>query len=340
MTNTPSLNRLLFGLYVLVTLLVGVAALIWPGFRTVAYAPLRDILFPNVFLPTQASMPVTLSVAVPPALESWVKASAVDFNQQNPFVQVEVTQLRGLDANRRLNTLSGQADVWIAEADFARAVAGGIPYEAQGTPVAQDGFLWVAVKTRAELAGNLNWISVAQVAGNNPQFRIAMPPANTVEGMAACWLAAAEYHQTGTVTAAQITDPAFKKWLAALLLAAPDRNRSPRDQLSTRPPQADAGLILNSDWSQLAQNSFNAQPPSNSVVFNYPYYVRTNWPNLQPDEISAHQDAAAKFKAYLLSSGPQSKLTGYGLTPVATPFINLFPATDEAMIRALQFCWQ
>jgi hypothetical protein len=142
------------------------------------------------------------------------------------------------------------------------------------------------------------------------------------------------------VTAAQVADPAFKKWLATALLAAPDRNRSPRDQLSTRPPQADAGLILNNDWSQLAQDAFNAQPPSYSVVFNYPYYIRTNWPNLQPIEVSAHQEAAAKFKVYLLSSGPQDKLASYGLTPASTPFINQFPATDDALIRALQFCWQ
>lgn len=339
MTNTPILNRILFGFYALLTLAVGLAALIWPGFRGLAYAPLRDTLFPNAYLPTQASQPVTLSIAVSPALEGWVKASAAEFTRQNPFVQVEVAQMRGLDANRRLNTLSGQADVWIAEADFARTVAGGIPYETQGTSVAQDSFQWVAVKSRAELAGSLSWRSVARLADGNPQFKIAMPPVNSLEGLAACWIAAAEYHQTGAVTAAQITDPAFRAWLAALLQAAPDRNRSPRDQLATRPPQAEAGLILNSDWNQLAQSSFNSQPPSFNVIFNYPYYVRTNWPNLQPDEISAHQDAAARFKAYLLG-GAQDKLAGFGLGRANSPSNSQLAAPDEGLLRALQFCWQ
>lgn len=340
MTNTPLRNRLLFGFYVTLTLFVGLAALIWPGFRTLAYAPVRDLFFPNVFLPTRASTPVTLSVAAPPALEAWVKAGAAEFTRQNPFVQVEVTQLRGLDANRRLNTLSGQADVWIAEVDFARVAAGAIPYQAQGAPLAQDVFLWVAVKSRSELAGNLGWQTVARAAQSNPQFRVAMPPANSLEGLAACWLAAADYHQSSAPSAAQVADPAFKQWLAALLLAAPDRSRSPRDQLSTRPPQADAGLILSSDWNQLSPEAFNSQPPALNVVFNYPYYIRNNWPNLQPDEITAHQQAAASFQAYLLGAESQARLADYGLQRASAPMQNQLPALEDAMIRALQVCWQ
>jgi ABC-type Fe3+ transport system substrate-binding protein len=340
MTNTPSLNRILFGFYVLVTLVVGVAALIWPTFRSIAYAPVRDILFPNVFLPSQASMPITLSVAVPPTLESWVKANAAEFTKQNPFIQVEVTQLRGLDAGQRLNTLTGQADVWIAEADFARSAAGSIPYENQGRPVALDTFLWVAVKSHTELSGNLNWTAIAKSAGSNPQFKVTMPPANTVEGMAACWAAAAEYHGTDNVTATQINDPAFRRWLSALFQAAPDRNRSPRDQLSTRPPQADVGLILSSDWSQLAQGSFISQSPVYNVAFNYPYYVRSNWQNLQVDEAKAHQEAAVKFRDFLLGNGPQSKLSDYGFGRAGTQLAGQLLPTDESIIRALQFCWQ
>ncbi len=340
MTNSPFINRILFGAYILVTLVVGVAALIWPSFRSVAYAPLRDFLFPNIFLPTEASMPVTLSVAAPAALEGWVKASSEEFTRQNPFIRVEVTQLNGLNADSRLNTLNGQTDVWIAESDFARAAAASIPYDKQGSSVAQDTFLWVAVKSQAGLSGNLTWKTVAQAADSNPSFKIAMPPANSIEGMTACWIAAAEYHGADNPTAAQINDPAFRKWLTALLQAAPDRSRSPRDLLSTRPPQANVGLILNSDWSQLAQDSFISQPPAYNVAFNYPYYIRSTWQNLQPDEIKAHQDAAVKFRDYLLGNGPQSKLAAAGLQQTSAQLTAQLPAMDEAMIRALQFCWQ
>ena len=167
-----------------------------------------------------------------------------------------------------------------------------------------------------------------------------MPPANSVEGMAACWTAAAEYQRSANITAAQISDPAFRKWLEALLLAAPDRNRSPRDQLSTRPPQADAGLILNSDWNELAQDAFLSQAPSYNVAFDYPYYIRSNWQNLQAEEASAHRAAAEKFRAFLLGSGPQSELASYGLEKADFQLSGQLLLNDESIIRALQFCWQ
>jgi hypothetical protein len=340
MSNTPPLNRILFGLYILLTLAIGLAALIWPSVRSWTYAPLRDTLLPNFFLPTRAGQPVTLAVAVPTTLESWVKASAAEFSQQNALIQIAVTPLRGLDANRRLNTVTGLPDVWIAEADFARLAAGGIPYETQGTPLAQDTLIWVAAKSQTALAGDLGWKTVAEAASRNPQFRIAMPPLNSVEGMAACLSAAAEYHAQDQLAPAQINDPAFRGWLKALLQAAPDLSRNPRDQLASRPPQADAGLILNSDWHQLNQGGFLFQAPSYNVAFNYPYFIRSNWQNLQPDEADAHRAAAEKFKTYLLSSGPQSRLGNYGLDRPDAHLTAPRLTMDEATIRALQFCWQ
>jgi hypothetical protein len=158
--------------------------------------------------------------------------------------------------------------------------------------------------------------------------------------MAACWIAAAEYHSAENPTTAHITDPAFRTWLTDLLEAAPDRSRSPRDQLSTRPPQANAGLILKSDWSQLAQNAFMSQVPSRNVAFNYPYYIRSTWQNLQPEEIQAHRDAAIKFRNFLLGNSAQNSLAANGLEKVGVQVTSQLPIMDEAIIRALQFCWQ
>jgi hypothetical protein len=340
MPTTPPLNRILLTAYIILTLVVGAAALIWPSVRGITYAPLRDLLFPNLFLPTRAGMPVTLAVAAPAALEDWVRASAGEFTRQNTLIQIEVTAVRGSDANRRLNSITSQPDAWIAEADFVRIAAGGLPYETQGKPVAQGSFVWVAVKGHSELAGQLSWNSVSQSAGSNPQFRIAMPPVDSIEGMAACWSAAAEYHHLNQVTADQINDRAFRTWLSALLQAAPDRNRSPLDQLATRPPQAEVGLILASDWGHLPQDGFIDQPPANNVAFNYPYYIRTVWQDMQPDEAAARQEAAGKFRDYLLSAAPQNRLSAYGLKPASAQLTGQLPPLDEPAIRALRFCWQ
>jgi hypothetical protein len=167
-----------------------------------------------------------------------------------------------------------------------------------------------------------------------------MPPVNSIEGMAACWSAAAEYHHVNNVTGAQIDDAAFRTWLNAMLQAAPDRNRSPLDQLATRPPQADMGLILESDRQQLSQGLFVFQTPDSHVVFNYPYAIRTSWPEIQADEAAARRTAAEKFKNYLLSSGPQGKLIGYGLAPANSHGAGQNLTIDDQAISSLRFCWQ
>jgi len=103
------------------------------------------------------------------------------------------------------------------------------------------------------------------------------------------------------------------------------------------PPQADVGLILSSDWGQLAQDTFFSQAPAYNVTFNYPYYIRTTWQNLEADEASAHQEAALKFRTFLLGASVQSELSAYGLE--RSNASALLPLND-ATIRALQFCWK
>jgi hypothetical protein len=183
-------------------------------------------------------------------------------------------------------------------------------------------------------------MALSQALNSNSRFRIAFPPVNSIDGMAACWLAAAEYHHQTAVTDALINDPAFRSWLKVLLQAAPDRNRAAMDQLATRPPQVDVGLIFTRDWPQLAQELFVKQAPAYNVVYNYPFLVRSNWEGIQADEAGARQAAAARFKDYLRSGGPQSKLAGYGLQTVNAHLAGQLPAIDDAAIRALRFCWQ
>jgi hypothetical protein len=340
MSLTPPVNRVLLYVYLVIVLAVGSAAVIWPSVRSFSYAPVRDILFPNLFLPTSAGMPVTLTIAAPVGLEDWVRTSAVEFSKQNTLIQVDVTPLRGIDADRRLTNISSQPDVWIAEASFVRVLAGGIPYEQQGAPLARDSFIWVANKNQSGLTANLDWAAVAQAAAANPQFRVGLPTLNSVEGLAACWSAAASYSQQAAPGAAQISDAAFRKWLSALVLAAPDRNRTAVEQLATRPPQVDAGLIQNRELSQLSASLFISAAPKDNLVFDYPYSIRSNWQNLQPDEAAAHQSAAVKFREYLLSSGPQGRLAGYHLQTARSSDAGQAPVLDDQTVRALRFCWQ
>jgi hypothetical protein len=340
MTNTPRVNRFLFILYILLTVGVLVAALIWPQVRAMAYAPLRDLLFPAFYLPTSAGIEAKITVAAPPTLEAWVREAAVDFNRQNTLIEVSVIGLHGAEAGRRLNaSVTDLPDVWIAEAGFVRTSVGGVPYESSGPAVARDGLAWVAVAS-SDIDGNLSWRSVADAARSDMQFRIAVPPAGSVEGMAACASAAAEYHQQAGLTADLLNDAAFRGWLDELLAAAPNRSRHPRDQLASRPPEVDVGLILGSDWHRLTKESFIYQPTSYNVVFDFPYLVRTNWYELSEDEANARRIAAEKFSDFLLGGGPQGKLVNYGLERAgAEPSVQIVSFDDPA-VRALQACWQ
>jgi hypothetical protein len=340
MSSIPRINRFLFVLYVLLTVGVLVAALIWPGVRAVAYAPLRDLLLPAFYLPTSAGIQAKITVAAPPTLEGWVREAAADFSRENVLIEVNVIPLRGAEAGRRLNaSVTDLPDVWIAEADFVRTGVGGVPYETGGPSVAQDGLAWVAVAS-SDLGGNLTWRSVADAARSDMQFRIAVPPVGSVEGMAACASAAAEYNQQANLTADLLNDAAFRQWLDELLAAAPNRSRHPRDQLGSRPPEVDVGLILGSDWHQLAKESFIYQPPSYNVVFNYPYLIRANWHELSEDEANARRIAAQKFSDFLLGAGLQGKLVNYGLERADAQPSGQIVRFDDPAVRALQACWQ
>jgi hypothetical protein len=341
MSNSPPLSRFLFSVFLVITLAVGIAALVWPSLRALSYAPLRDALMPDFYLDPEATIPVRITVVLPPALEAWVRTSAEEFSRENSLIHIDISTLRGIDANRRLNSMTGLPDAWIAETGFARTAAGGIPYQAEGTPLAGDSFIWLAVAARQDLSGNMDWQGVARVAENDPLFRVALPPLNSIEGMAACLSAAAEYHNQAAPTAAQINDPAFQTWLNRLRQAAPDLSRNPRDQLISRPPQVDAGLLLHSDWAQIDQSAFLSQAPRFNIQFTYPYYVRSNWEDLPSEkEAAARREAVGKFRDYLTSNGPQNRLTVYGLERADDAKKNQLPVMEEATIRALQFCWR
>lgn len=341
MPHTPLINRFLFILFILITVGVLVSALIWPAVRAVAYAPLRDLLLPAFYLPTSAGIEARITVAAPPTLEGWVREAAADFNRQNVLIEVSVVGLRGAEAGRRLNaSVTDLPDVWIAEADFVRTSVGGVPYETIGPSVAQDSLAWVVVASRREAVGDLTWQAVSDAAKSDMQFSIAVPPTGSVEGMAACMSASAAYHQQAGVTAGMVNDATFRQWLDELLAAAPNRSRSPRDQLGSRPPEVDVGLILGSDWHQLPQESFVYQPPRYNVTFNYPYLVRNNWYELAEDEADARRIAAEKFSAFLLGAGPQNKLVNYGLESAGAQPSGQIVSVDDQTVRALQACWQ
>jgi len=340
MTSTPRLNRFLFVLFIFLFLCVGTGALIWPSVRSVSYAPLRDALLPDFYLNPQARQSVHLIVAVPPVLMDWVRNSVQEFTKQNPLISVEVVPLRGVEANQRLTAMTGSPDVWIAESDWNRVAAGGIPFEPSGTVVAQDFFTWAApVSGGSDIPSTLSWQTLAEVAATDPQFRLGVPPAGSVQGMGACLSAAGEYFQTNSVTAAQINDASFHRWLAGLFEAVPDLTRNPLDQITSRPPQVDAAFLMWSDRRSMNEKDFLFQA-AEPVVLNYSLFIRSTWKDVSVEEAGLRRAAAEKFRGLLTGSGPQGALEAHGLTQAKVDLgVRVRPA-DENTVYAMQFCWR
>jgi hypothetical protein len=340
MSTTPRLNRFLFASFLLLSLCVGSSALIWPQVRSLSYAPLREAILPNFYLNPQAGKSVALLVAVPPALEDWVKGSLEDFTKQNPLITVNLTVVRGVDANRRLNAITGAPDVWIAESDWVRIAAGGIPFESTGAVVAVDSFVWaVPAGAPPDILAGLNWTSLARIADDDPQFRLAVPPQGSVEGMGACLSAGSEYFRGPALTADQINDKDFKRFLDGLMDAVPDLTRNPFDQMASRPPQADAAFLPRSDGLNLAGSGFLLQAPQYTAVLDFTFYIRSNWREIQDWEADLQRQAAEKFRAFLLSAAMQNGLEGYRLERPDAAVDNPARPADENAVYALQFCW-
>jgi hypothetical protein len=179
----------------------------------------------------------------------------------------------------------------------------------------------------------------SDLAATDTQFRLGVPPSGSIQGMGACLSAAGEYFNTESVTAGQINDAAFRKWLAGLFEAVPDLTRNPLDQITSRPPQVDAAFLMWSDRHSMNVNDFVFQA-AQPVVLNYSLYLRSTWKDITAEEAGLKRAAAAKFLALLTASKAQGDLANYGLTGAKADMdIRVRPA-DENAVYALQFCWR
>lgn len=269
-------------------------------------------------LPTRGGVNVDITVAVSPQLEDWVRDAALDFNGRNSQVTVTIVSLKGLDAPQRLDLSKGDTlyDAWIAEADFVRQMARSVPYDQQGTSVAQTGLIWLSVAGRASLPGNPDWGSVHDVAQNNAQFRVALTsPRSSVEGLATYLSAAAAYHNRPTLDQNAVVDTGFARWMDEILIAVPDKNGDPVNQLTRTPPSVDVGMVLQSELGKFNLSQFTQQIPVYNVIFNFPYLIRRG--STAPDAVDRERGAEI-FRDFLLSAEQQNRLPATGLRPAQT----------------------
>lgn len=290
-------------------------------------------------LPTRGGVNVSIEVAVTPALELWAREASVDFNARNSQIKVNVVSLKGLYASQQLDLGKGAAlpDAWIAEADFVRQMAHGVPYDSAGESVAKTGLIWLGVTGRPTSLAYPDWQTVHAASVENYQFRVAIPsPKNSVEGLAAYLSAAASFYNRPTLSVNDLNRDFFA-WMEEILVAVPNKTGDPLNQLTSTPPSVDAGIVLENDLSQVDLSRFVQQSPGYNVVFNFPYLIRRGASDAQAAD---REKAAEIFRDFLLSAEQQNRLAVDGFMPAYAQPAGQIIQFDSAVAERLRDQYQ
>ncbi len=213
--------------------------------------------------------------------------------------------------------------------------------EYRARPTAISLFAWGIYQSRAQVLaskfGEINWQTVHDAAiakggwpelGGEPGwglFKLAIPnPRRNVGGLAAMIAAAGEYYGRTNISVADVTDPAFQKWLKELMGALTDVSGgsayTAEDFALFGYSVGDGGLLLESD---LLNNMEGIRTRwSDPLVIRYPEYVTwfdfpfSIW--MGPETTAAEKNAALQFQQFLLQPEMQRLAVQQGLRPVNT----------------------
>ncbi|MFZ5819612.1 MAG: substrate-binding domain-containing protein [Chloroflexota bacterium] len=86
MSNITRVNRILVSLYLFATVIVFAAAMFFPAFRVIAYAPLRELVLPP-------PAPVVVSVLYSTEKEAWLDQAIIEFERTRPTVNGHPVQI-------------------------------------------------------------------------------------------------------------------------------------------------------------------------------------------------------------------------------------------------------
>jgi hypothetical protein len=220
--------------------------------------------------------------------------------------------------------------------------------EYRARPLAISLFTWGIYESRAQVLqshfGEINWKTIHDAAiakggwpelGGKPEwgfFKLVVPnPRKNVGGLAAMIAAAGEYYDRPNISAADVTNPDFQRWLGELMGAVTDVSGgsayTAEDFALFGYSVGDGGQLLESD---LLTNMAGIQTRwADPLRIYYPKYVTwfdfpfTVW--MGPETSALEKNAALEFERYLLSPEVQRQAVEYGLRP-ASPEV---PVTGE-----------
>jgi hypothetical protein len=286
-------------------------------------------------LPTRGGITTTVRILAAPAAQPWLETVANEYNQSNLQIKIEVmTAARGNDALRQFSQSSiNLPDIWIVESELVGDL-GSANFQKFDT-LAQDQLLWVAATTRGKALPVLDWESISTQANQDLQFRLALPTPNSAESIATCLSAAASFYQSAEIANLNLGDRTFRDWFAQILLAVPNRAKTPFDLLSSRPAGADVGLVLGSQTGLLPSGA-QSHLPNYAVLLNYSSYSRIAWPELSASEANGQRQATQQVLSYLQNRAGDLQQQ---LNPALQTIQSQIEPTS-AMVRQLDWCWK
>jgi len=295
--------------------------------------------------------PLTLTVAVSPLAEDWMRQTVSEFNEAGVLangrrrVAVDVVTVSDTSVIQGSAPWTSEAHpaLWLATSSAAvRYADPRYDFQPQVDTVARTPLVWGGFTERVAVLPSLDWDAVAtaaeleswaQIGGEaNWQFlKLAFPaPDASMSGIAVLLSGAAHYHDTPTPTASNLSNSDFRAWLRPIVRSVPNYNSlgsNPAQAMAQRGTSlADIALLPESQWLVSLggfRDDVQFRYPAQTILLDFPLVY---WPTVEPDpDVPAAVDL---FADWLLREQTQRTLPAYGLRPATTE------PTSEAQLFA------
>jgi ABC-type Fe3+ transport system substrate-binding protein len=353
MPDTPRINYVLLGFFVLLSVAVFGAALALPTFRPLAYAPVRELVLP----PPE---PIVVSLLYTTEKTDWLNEVIPEFEATHPQVNGHPVQIAATATGSReltLAVLNGQSKpdlispastLWISILQdqspntFGRAIVDAAD-TANCRPVVSTPLVMVAWKERADVLWGDNpdhsmwqrlhdallnpngWAAYGHPEWGYIKFGHTDPLKSNSGFQAILLMTYAYLGKTSGLTANDIlSNTDYQKWFLELEGTISEFGASTgtytKDMVAFGPSKYDMIAVYESAAIGQATNAANRYGklrvyyPPDTLLSDHPFCVlKADW--VQPD----HAQAAQLFINYLLSQPAQTvALMKYGFRPTLT----------------------
>ena len=319
--------------------IIGLAVVVVIGMFLAAFFLLND----SPYLPTSPQT-VTIRVVAAPSIKDWATVAAQEFNRANPQTVVEIVTADDLIPESQFSSAPGPEALpaaWLAEATFTVEMAKerGLQFSDDLRSVASSSLAWGAFTDKQaafnQQYGELSWenIHAKAVAPGDFLTIVIASPSNRADGLAALISASAAHLGKQQLSSNDISQA--RPWL---LETFKDNTRippQPAEAFASTQGRSlgDMGLLSRVAWQSNKLDNrpdFVLSPVQPDVQLDYPLAI---WTGSQSSPES--QQAAAKFRDFLLSESQQQALAGFGLDAAGapTPTVQIDGPAGWALLR-------